>query len=217
MIRKMLVIAAAIAVPVSVVAATAGTAGAGGTTVDATHYTVSCTGITATADFSPALTTAGAASSPEKTTIKGSASDCTVTPTTGGTAVTVTGAKVSGIITNATSDHTCTGLTSPTTETGSLTVKWKTSPKLTATSSVVMPTTVTGALGTDLHATFAIAFGAGATGPFQGTDGGAGSSVNAETVDNAGVINGLCGGKKGLSKLSIQPNSNGGGAAIVVG
>jgi hypothetical protein len=214
MIRKMLVIAAAVAMPVSVIAATAGPAGAA-TKVDATHYTVSCTGIAATASFSPALTNAGGPSSNEKTTIKGTASSCTVTPTAGGTAVTISKASVKGVINDATSDHSCGGLASPTTETGSLSVKWKTSPALTSSTSVVIPTTVTGGIGADLHATFSIAFGPGATGPFQGTDGGTSSSTNAETVSTFGAIGTSCGSKSGLKSIKIQPNANGGGPALV--
>ena len=215
MIRKMLVIAAAVAMPVSVIAATAGTASAGGPKVDATHYTVSCTGIAATAKFSPALTTAGSASSNEKTTIKGSASSCTVTPTVGGTPVTITGAKVSGTINSAGSMHTCGGLASPTTETGNLTVKWKSSPALTSTASVTSPTTVTGGLGADGHATFNIAFGAAVSGPFQGSDSGTSSSTNAETTLPFTSLAVSCGGKKGLASVAVQPNANGGGPALV--
>jgi hypothetical protein len=216
MIRKLLIIAAAVAMPVSVIAATAGPAGAA-TKVDATHYTVSCTGIAATASFSPALTNAGGASSNEKTTIKGTASSCTITPTAGGTPVTVSKASVKGVINDATSTHTCAGLASPTTETGSLSVKWKTSPALTSSTSVVKPTTVTGGVGGDGHATFSIAFGTGASGPFQGTDGGTSSTTNAETVSTLSAIGTTCGSKSGLKSIKIQPNANGGGPALHAG
>ena len=214
MIRKMLVIAAAVAMPVSVVAATAGTAGAGAPKVNATDYTVTCTGITAKADFSPALTTAGGASSNEKTSISGKASGCTATPNGGGTPITVSGATLKGTINNATSTHTCGGLTSPTTETGSLSIKWKTNPKLTDTTSVVNPTTVTGGVGADLHATFQLAFGTATSGPFQGTDSGVSSSTNAETTIGISAIETACNGK-GLKSVSIVANTNpGAGAAI---
>jgi hypothetical protein len=218
MIRKMLVIAAAVAMPVSVIAMTAGPAGAA-STVNATNYTVSCTGITAKATFSPALTTLGSTPGVETTKIAGTASGCTVTPTLGGTAVHVKKATISGTITNPTSSHTCTGLETATTETGSLKVKWTTTPKLSTTTSVVKPTTVTGAVGADLHATFAIAFGTGATGPFQGSDGGISSTTNAETVLGGPAINAQCATTAGLTTLGIQPNSvtNGGGPAFTVG
>ena len=214
MIRKMLVIAAAVAMPVSVIAATAGPAGAV-TKVNATNYTVSCTGIAATASFSPALTNAGGPASNEVTKIKGTASSCTVTPTVGGTPVTISKATVSGTITSAGSTHTCGGLTSPTAETGHLTVKWKSSPAMTSSASVTNPTTVTGGIGGDGHATFNIAFGAATSGPFQGTDNGTGSTTNAETVPTLGAIITTCGSAKGLKSVAVQPNGNGGGPALV--
>jgi hypothetical protein len=216
MLRKVLIVAAAVAMPVSVVGATAGSASAGAPKVDATHYTVSCTGISAKASFSPALTNAGGPVSNEATKISGKASSCTVTPTAGGTPVTVTGASIKGTINDATSSHTCGGLAMATTETGSLTIKWKTSPKLTSSTSVVNPTSVSGAVGGDGHATFSISFGTATSGPFQGTDNGTSSSTNAETTTTVTSILATCGGKSGLKSISIQPNANGGGPAIVV-
>jgi len=215
MIRKMLVIAAAVAMPVSVIAATAGTASAGGPTVNASNYTVTCTGITAKASFSPALTNAGSASSPEVTKIKGSASSCTVTPTVGGTPVTITGAKVSGTITNPTSTHTCGGLATASTETGALTVKWKSTPKLSASSSVASPTSVMGAVGGDGHATFGISF-SGVTGDFAGTDAGASSTNDAETTTTVTSILTTC--AKGLKSINITADTNAGaGPALHLG
>ena len=213
MIRKVLIIAAAVAMPVSAIAATAGPAGAA-VKVDATHYTVSCTGISATASFSPALTSAGAATSNEATKIKGKASSCTAVPSSGGTPITVSGAKISGTINDATSDHTCGGLATATSETGSLTIKWKAKPALLSATSVVNPSSVVGNIGADGHATFAISFGAATSGPFQGTDNGTSSSTNAETTTTISQILTACGGKKGLKSIKIQPNANGGGPAI---
>jgi hypothetical protein len=214
MIRKMLILAAAVAMPVSVVAATAGPASAAALKVDATHYTVSCTGITASASFSPALTSSGGPTSNEATKIKGKASSCTVTPSGGGTPVTVSGASIKGTINDATSDHSCGGLAQATTETGSLSIKWKSSPKLTSSTSVVNPTSVSGGIGGDGHATFSISFGAATSGPFQGTDNGTSSSTNAETTTTVTQILSACGGKSGLKSIKIQPNANGGGPAI---
>ena len=214
MIRKMLVIAAAVAMPVSVIAATAGTASAA-TKVDASKYTVTCTGIAATAKFSPALTNAGGPASTETTKIKGTASSCTVTPTVGGTPVTITGAKVSGTLTNASSTHTCGGLATATTESGALTVKWKSSPALAAGSSVASPTSVLGAPGADGHATFGISF-SGVTGSFTGTDAGASSTNDAETALPISSILTTC--AKGLKSIAIVPDTNpGAGPALHLG
>ena len=206
MIRKMLVIAAAVAMPVSVVAVTVTSATAATPKVDATNYTVSCTGIAATASFKPALTTAGVTTPTLETTkISGKATGCTATPTAGGTAVAITGATITGTLTNSSSNLTCGGLATPTTEAGSLTVKWKSNPKLTATSSVATPTSVAGGIGADGHATFGISF-SGVTGPFQGTDSGASSTNDAETTTTIAQILNTC--NKGLKSIKIQPDAN---------
>ena len=211
MIRKMLIVAAAVAMPVSVVAASAGTATASTPKVDATTATVTCTGITAAAKFNPALTTAGSAASNEVTSIKGSASGCTTND-----GVTVTGVKVSGVITSAGSTHTCGALASPTTETGNLTATWKTSPKLTAKSSVLPVNTVTGGVGGNGNATFKISFGT-PSGDFQGTDAGALDATDAMTTTSIASILGSCGGK-GLKSIGVTTDTNAGAApAIVLG
>ena len=215
MIRKMLIIAAAAAIPVSMIGATAATSSAATPKVDATNYTASCTGIAATASFKPALTSSGSATSNEATKIKGKASSCTATPTGGGTPVTITGATISGTINDATSDHSCGGLATATSETGSLKITWKTSPKLTNSTSVVNPSSVSGGVGADGHATFSITFGAATSGPFQGSDNGTSSSTNAETTTTLSQILTACGSKSGLKSIKIQPNANGGGPAIV--
>ena len=217
MIRKMLVVAAAAAMPITAIAATTVVSGAAAAKVDATHYTVDCTGIAATAKFSPALTNAGGALSLETTTIKGTASSCTVTPTVGGTPVTITGAKIGGTLTNASSDHKCAGLATPTSTTGSLSVSWKSSPKLTAGTSVSSPNLVTGGTGANGHATFALTFNPTATGPFQGTDTGGSSTTDAQTVPTLGTILASCAGK-GLKSVAIQPDANpGAGIALHLG
>jgi hypothetical protein len=216
MIRKVLTVAAAIAIPVSVVAATGTIAGAGAPKVDATNYTVSCTSITATAKFNPPLTSAGGAASNEATSISGSGSGCTVTPSSGGTPVTVSGVKIKGTINDATSTHTCGGLITPTTESGSLTAKWSASPKLTSSSSVINPTSVTGGAGADGNATFSLSYGMATSGPFQGTDSGTSSTTSAETTTSISDILTLCGGK-GIKKLGITTNSNSSAPAIHLG
>ena len=218
MIRKMLVIAAAVAMPVSVIAATAGPAAAV-TKVNATNYTVTCTAIAATATFSPKLTNTATAASPEKTKIAGSVTKCTATPTTGGAAVKLSKGTVSGTITNASSTHTCAGLTTPTTETGSLKVTWTTIPAgtlLTATSTA-FPTTVTGGAGGNGRATFTIAF-SHVTGSFQGSDSGASSTSDAQTTTTAASIFTTCGKSTGLTSIKIQADTNSGhGNAIHLG
>ena len=214
MIRKVLTFAAAIAMPVSLVAATGSLAGAAAPKVDATHYTMNCTSITAAAKFNPPLTTNGGPASNEATAISGSASGCTATPSAGGTPITVTGVKIKGTINDATSTHTCGGLVTPTTETGSLTGKTAATPKLLSASAVINPTSVTGGVGADGNATFSLSYGAATSGPFQGSDNGTSSSTNAETVLPISSILGLCSGK-GIKKLAITTNTNPGAPVAI--
>ena len=216
MIRKILVAAAAAAMPMTAIAATSTMAGAA-VKVDATHYTVDCTGIAATAKFSPALTNTATAPSNEATSISGSATGCTATPTSGGTPVTISGVKIKGTINSANSNHTCAGLVSATSETGSLTLKWKTSPKLTSSSSVVNPTTVQGGSGANGHGTFSLAFGPQTSGPFQGTDNGTSSSTSAQTGPTIAQVVATCGGKSGLKKLAVVTNTNAGAPVAIHG
>ncbi len=216
MIRKILVAAAAAAMPMTAIAATGTMAGAA-VKVDATHYTVDCTGIAATAKFSPALTNTATAPSNEATSISGSASGCTATPTAGGTPVSISGVKIKGTINSANSQHTCGGLVAATPTTGSLTLKWTTSPKLTSASSVVNPTTVQGAAGANGHATFSLAFGPQTSGPFQGTDNGTSSTTSAQTGPTTAQILTTCGAKGGLKKLAIVTNTNVGAPVAIHG
>jgi hypothetical protein len=208
MIRKMLVVAAAIAMPVSVVAVSGVANASKPPPVDATHYTLVCTGITATAKFAPPLTTAGSAASNEKTSIKGSASGCTATPTAGGTPIAVTAAKISGVINSPASTHTCGALATPTSESGNLTAAWKTTPKIAQKNSVLAVSTVTGGIGANGNATFSISF-AGGTGAFQGANGGASDSNDAMTTVPIATILGSCGGK-GLKSINVTANTNAG-------
>jgi len=76
MIRKMLVVAAAIAMPVSAIAVSGGFAGA--TTGSAATDTIVCKTITGTVTFSPKLTVAGYASGITTTTVKAALGGCTV-------------------------------------------------------------------------------------------------------------------------------------------
>jgi hypothetical protein len=199
-------------------ASTGGVAGAV-TKVDATHYTVACSGFTsASVKFSKPQTTAGTATpSPATDTLKATLSGCSVTPSSGGAAVSVTGATLSGALTNASSYHKCGGSNGvPISITGKLTVKWKTTPKLTASSSVITGSTATITIDTtNLAADFAVA-GNSTTGPFQGTDGGAKDALSGTTGANSvtGIL-AACGSTKGLTGLTlVNPFS---GSALTLG
>jgi hypothetical protein len=210
---------AASASALGLLASTGGVAGAGAPKVDATHYTVACSGLTsATVKFSQPQTTAGTATPSSATdTLKAKLSGCTVTPAGSGTAVSVSGATLSGALSNSSSYHKCGGSNGvPISITGNLTVKWKTTPKLTASSSVVTGSTATITIDT-VHsaATFAVA-GSSTTGPFQGTDSGAGDTLTGSTGANS--VTGIataCASKSGLKGLTLSSPFS--GSALVLG
>lgn len=217
-LRRPSVLLASGAMTIGLIAASGGTAGAAGAPakVDATNYTVSCTGFAGSVKFSRPETTAGTATpSPATDTIKASLSGCTVNNGTG-TAVAVTGAKLTGALTNPTSYHKCGGATgTPVAITGSLTVKWKTTPKLTATSTVIAGSTATTSANLVVGAVSFVIGASSATGPFQGTDSGAGDLISGST--GPGTVAGLlatCGTAKGLKSLTLTNPVSGPAATL---
>jgi hypothetical protein len=227
MIRKLAMVAAATALAGSAIVAVQGVSGAKALPVDATHYSVTCTGITGSIKFNPPLTLSS--SGTVTTAVKANLSGCTVTPSSGGTPVAVTGAKVKGTLTD-TSSTGCAGLSGSSHNVGTLTTSWKSSPKLVATTSTLAVNSVTGGmtdgLNADSRATFAIPGlvpNGPATGPFQGSDNGAGDTTSASTQETIGSIIAVCspttsGTKtkpaKGLKKLTlVNPVS---GAAVTL-
>lgn len=215
MIRKLLLVAAATAMPLGLIAATAGSSGAkAAPKVNATNATVSCTGISGTASFKPAVTASETAGS-GKTEIKATLTGCTTSD-----GVTITKATASGTLTTTrtTGENGCLALAGGSSATGPLTTKWTTSPKLTSGSSVIQVKSIAGSVGSDGNATFSIpgnvANGA-ASGSFQGTNGGATDKTSAQTTTTAASILTTCEGKKGLSKISIESPAS--GAAVTLG
>lgn len=213
MIRKLLLVAAAAAMPLGLATAVSGTAGAGGSTVNATNDTVTCTGLSGTLKFSPPITKSESAGT-TTTTIKATLSGCTSAP-----GLTVTSGSVTGTLsdTHAAEDG-CTALAGSLSASGSLTTKWKTSPKLSSGNSVIAVNSVEGGVGGDGNATFDIP---GSTpngtpsGSFQGTDHGASDTTAAQSTVSAVSILGTCDGKKGLKSLSIESPAS--GAAVNLG
>jgi hypothetical protein len=212
MIRKLLLVAVATAAPFGVLAATAGVASAG-TTVDATTATVTCTGISGTVKFTPPVTTSESAGT-GKTSIKASLSGCTTND-----GVTVTGAKASGTLTTTRTagENGCVALAGGSDATGPLTVKWKTSPKLSSGSSVVQVNSVKGSIGGNGNADFTIPGtipNGTPSGSFQGTDNGAGDTTSAQTTTSAGSILATCEGKKGLKSIAIASPQSGNAVSL---
>ena len=218
MIRKLLLVAAATAMPLGMVAATGSIAGAGTPKVDATNYTLACTGISGEAKFKPALTFTS--SGPETVSVKATLSGCTATPTLGGTPVTITSASVKGTLTDPSSTG-CTGLLGSTNTAGTLSTKFKTSPKLTdATSDVTVNSVNGGETADSQHGLFGIPGtipNGAASGPFQGTDGGAGDVTAAATVETVTDLTTACTSSKGLKDVHLTNADSGSVNAVSLG
>lgn len=206
MFRKMLVIAAAIAMPVSLVAVSSGVAGAKKGPSAATD-TATCTGLSGTISFSEPLTFAGYPSGTETTTVSGTLSGCTAS---GSYAVTGLSATLSGSFAGKPGSAKkpsglCTGLLGTTKEKGTITVTWASSPGIAATTIGLK--SATGGTATDGNASFSL--GGKYKGSFGGSDKGAGSSVSAETTQSTTALSAECAGA-GISSLSIvsPPSGN---------
>jgi hypothetical protein len=213
MIRKLLLVAAATAMPLGMIAASAGTSSAGTPKVNATTATVTCTGISGTASFKPNITSNEPAGT-TKTSIKATLTGCTTND-----GVTVTKASVKGTLSDThPAENGCTGLAGSITAAGPLTTKWTTTPKLSSGASVVNVNSLTGGLGGDGNATFMIP---GSTpngtpsGSFQGLNSGASDATSAQTTTSAGSILTACSTGKGLKSIGIETPQS--GAAVSLG
>jgi len=206
----------AVASPVGVLGFVGGTADAAQPKVDATSYTVTCSGFTGSVKLSHAQTTAGSPSpSPQTDTLKGSLSGCTVGHGSG-TPVSVTGASLKGALTNPSSYHKCGSASSaPVTVTGSVTIAWKATPKLTATSSVIAGSSATLSVDTSDNSVDFTVDGASATGPFEGSNSGASDVIAGSTGPNtlAGLAT-SCASKKGLKGLNLVSPPSGEAATL---
>ncbi len=214
MIRKLIVAGAAAAIPVGLLVGGGVAFASGG--VDATHATITCTTVTGSAKFKPTITKSEAAGT-TTTSVKATLGGCTVS----GVTATVTSGSVKGSFvsnSHAAGTNGCTALAGVTPETGSLTTKWKSSPKLTSGSSVVTVTQVTGTIASDGHGEFEIPAATDSTGhgtgSFQGSNGGANDTSNAETTQTASALLATC-NASGLKSITIQTSSSGGPSAFL--
>jgi hypothetical protein len=218
MIRKMLVIAAAIAVPVSVVAATGGVAGAKGATGVAAD-TLHCTTEQTVATFSIPFSSTGVTSGQQMTTISGTISNCTVsgaTPVAGTVTGTISGTLISGK--PASAKHpagVCSSLANGVTtkEKGPLTVTWSDSSDAAVNGmhSVTNVKNIVGGtitVGGTLYGAFTVNGKAAKTNLFQGTDKGK-SSVASSMTDVAGTTLLAQCLSSGLSSISLQAQPSG--------
>ena len=174
-------------------------------TVDASNSTITCNTLTkAVIQPKPTLVTGGAL--PATVKIKGALSGCT-TNAPGVTSITGT---FSGTLTGGVND--CASLVGPTTNTGTITIKWKASPALitpVSTVTINSGSAVGGlhALGSASYGQFQLGNPPGAalsvTGSFTGGDGGATSTATVVTTQDVGEILTLCGTPKGVKVLNI--------------
>ena len=205
MIRKLLVVAAAVAMPVSIVAVSGGIAGAVKPPSAATDTAV-CTGITGTVHFSIPLTNAGVTSGAEVTTLSGTLSGCTAS---GAFPVTLSGGSFSATLTGkaASAKHpaaTCGGLAGATKESGTLTTTWAgSSPAVPATTTKLK--TATGGISGAV-ASFTVQ--GKYSGSFGGADKGKSSATNARTTETIASILTSCAGS-GVSVLHLQGPATG--------
>jgi hypothetical protein len=206
MIRKMLVVAAAIAMPVSVVAVTGGLAGASNPHTAASD-SIACANLTGKLTFTPALSTKGHTSGSEKVGVSATVTGCKVT----GGGVTVSKGVVSGTLTGSpgtakSPSGTCIGLAAKSNvDVGTLKITWTgTGSPGTSTlmvKSVAGSTTGSAATG---HGVFTIpgTTKSIASGSFVGTDKGGKDKSVAETAESPGNILKNC--SKGIPNLVIQ-------------
>ncbi len=205
MFRKVLIVAAAAALPVSMIAATGTIAGASAPTINATTNTATCTGLKGTAKFSPPISENETVGATEVTTIKAKLTGCT----SNATGLTVKDGTVKGSFSDTiTSANGCASLLGSNTESGTLTTKWSTTPKLSSGSSVVTIHSVQGGVAPDgTNAEFQIPGSTpdSATGSFQGTDSGASGSTAAQSKQTVTALGKSCAGKSGIKSLSLVP------------
>jgi hypothetical protein len=210
MIRKLLVVAAAIAMPVSAVAVSSGTASASSPHATAASDTIVCKDITGKVTFSPKEDTKGYVGESVKSTISATLSGCTVS---GPVKETVTKGTVTGSITGAKGTTkspagTCAGLVAPSsTDTGTLTTKW--------TASVATPNSglnvksIAGGTTKSGYGYFDIpgSVKGTANGSFLGTNKGASDKSVSQTKLKASAIATTCFSSSGLSSIAITTES----------
>ena len=203
--KKLLMSAAAVAMPVGLMAATGGIASAGAPKTDVTNASISCSTVSGTLKFAPALTLAGG--QPENTGVKLIVGGCTVA---GAPGVTVSAGKGSGVLHSA--SNAATGLLGSTAVTGQVNIKWTSNVKLTSKQSTVTVTFFTGGTSTDGFASLDILAGNATTsGDFSGTDAGASTTLHAETGQSVADLTTTLGApkSKGIKSVTMVSNNPG--------
>ncbi len=193
--KKIVLAVAAVAMPLGLVAGTAGIAGAGGPKTDVSSATIDCSSVTGGLKFAPALTSTGG--NPENTNVKLVLSGCTVSGVPG---VTVSGGKGAGVLHSA--NNNATALAGTNTVTGQINIKWASSTKLTSKMSTVTVTATTGGVSGS-YAFMSLGAGqATVSGDFAGTDSGASPAVYFESTQTIATFGSELGGK-GIKAFTI--------------
>ena len=223
MIRKMLMVAAAVAMPIGVIATTAGTASAGAV-IDTTGApaTASCTtsGGTLTFKHPIGLVTPGGYVAPTKNkgnqiTVAGVALNCTSPAVSQGSFTGVLSGKIktANPADTPTQEYSCTSLVgvSPApggSLSGVLKIKW-TGPagvKFTAKKSAIVVSSILGGVNGGGQGTFTIPGNPGTgsvIGAFPGSDAGASSTSTDATAQTETALAGACTSAAGLGTIAL--------------
>ncbi len=178
--RKLLLGAAVIALPVGILASTGGVASAKGGPgkVDVANASISCTSVTGSANLAPVVGPTVAAKVNSKISV--SLSGCTVTGASG----TITSIAGSGHgVLHAYPPSGVSSLPATVPVVGKITIKWTASSHLSGPKSVLSATSVTAGQAVDGNVSVSLG-GLSVSGDFAGTDGGASSSVSLETTQS---------------------------------
>jgi len=200
----LLAVAAAIAMPVSVIAVGGGAASASNPH-SAANDTIICKNLTGTLTFTPKIDAAGYTSGSIKTTVSTTLSGCTVKGPTPETVTkgTTTGTLTSPAGTKAAPSGKCTSLTKGGTVTGTLTTKW-TASVTTPNSVVVVKSDKAGTAGSHGTLTLPGTVKGSASGSFLGTNKGASDTTTSEASSTSTALAKQCLSKTGLPSLKIQ-------------
>ncbi len=217
MVRKVLVVLSSLTVVALVGVAVSAPAYAGGSKVDARGYSASCSDVTGSVKWSPPLHWSGSAGD-FTVKLKLTLSGCTATPTEGGTPVDITKGVATGSVTG--SNVGCSGLFGTSADnTGTVKVKWTTSPKLSSGDTVVHVNSTTAGYLPNGDGFFKVPGSIPPTGSgsFSGDNGGAANSLLGD-VGPATAIYDACNSTKGLKTSdAVSGTASFGGVGCVNG
>ena len=176
--KKLLLIAAAVAMPAGIVASATGASAVSKPPIDVSGASITCTSLAGLVKFAPPVKIGGSGIS-ESMPVKLDVSGCTVSGSA--TPITITGGRGAGTLHSATTD--AASLLGPIPVSGFVTMHWMTKTKLVLKESVIFVSTVTGGAPSDGYVSVAVNAGdASVAGDFTGGDSGANSTMYAEST-----------------------------------